>query len=974
MPNQILYNFWSDTKICISPLLGRGSQFYSRSSNTLYTIEAESWGGNGPTGYSLVGRDPDDGTQQSTFSLDDTRWMQINQLSNGNWLICGLSNSSSYTELRNHDGELLWRTTGIGGRYDMSRDVAITSDERYAFVPSGADGNGDPAFGSGITKLDLATGEIKVSLASVQGAGAGYRVFSGSNNSVLVDTSTHLNIYDQNLQFIRSIRHPFSSDQNQSVNSRVISVLQSEDGGLYMVGINTIGDLYDPELQNQQVVFGFAAKYDANGSKVWERQLDSKGLNINVVDAQFLPDGTIGVIGNTGWGDDGSTWLGSISRDGEQIQNNLFSSLDTSSGFFVDSDGNIRCYSVSGVNGSQPGTYTLLSFTGTTYTLGDSVVLADLSSNSTAHEITGNTQDNIIIGNSLENTISGSDGNDTINGGQGNDNLSGGVGNDRLIGGEGEDTTDYSETLQNLDINLVAGAATGAGSDVLVSIENIIGGVGNDTMVGNENNNRLMGGVGNDHIDGGDGFDSADFSSATAGVTVDLATGTATGDGTDILISIENAIGSFADDDLTGSTADNTLKGGGGKDKIKGGAGRDILEGGEGNDYLYAGDGDDIVDAGEGDDEIVGGDGRGNDNYLGGSGVDTVVFKSSLSNSVSVNLRSGQASGVEIGSDVLNGIENVTAGQVDDLITGDSNNNRIDGQAGNDTVYFQGNRSEYQFTTDSGGNLVVTDGISNRDGIDTLINVETLQFADISASVSSVLTNLAGGSSANGSGSSGTGSGSSSTTSASPSSNPPSVTTANQPSTSETTPMSPTSSLPQNPLQDSPVLGIQPQETVTTVQLQTPLTIGDQQFTQAVVGTERRDTVTGSDAGEAIAGGKDKDRLTGNGGPDAFLFETLGEFGKQSFDIVTDFNPAEGDRLALAQEVFNGITRIKFQAVNGRLGAKEAAATNKNIVYDQRSGTVYFNANGSKSGWGDGGEFVKLLGAPEIGKGDFAIV
>jgi len=132
--------------------------------------------------------------------------------------------------------------------------------------------------------------------------------------------------------------------------------------------------------------------------------------------------------------------------------------------------------------------------------------------------------------------------------------------------------------------------------------------------------------------------------------------------------------------------------------------------------------------------------------------------------------------------------------------------------------------------------------------------------------------------------------------------------------------------------------------------------------------------VTGTAAGEAIAGGKNKDRLTGNGGPDAFLFESPGEFGRQSLDIVTDFKPSEGDMVAVAQEVFNGITQIQFQAVNGRQGAKEAAAMNKNIVYDQRSGIVYFNANGSRSGWGDGGEFVKLLGAPKIDKGHFVIV
>ncbi|WP_447762571.1 M10 family metallopeptidase C-terminal domain-containing protein [Sphingopyxis panaciterrae] len=73
-------------------------------------------------------------------------------------------------------------------------------------------------------------------------------------------------------------------------------------------------------------------------------------------------------------------------------------------------------------------------------------------------------------------------------------------------------------------------------------IENAIGGNGNDILVGNSANNNLNGGA---------GWDTLDFSHLTSGVTVNLQAGTATGDGSDTLLSIENIVGGAGDDVLT---------------------------------------------------------------------------------------------------------------------------------------------------------------------------------------------------------------------------------------------------------------------------------------------------------------------------------------------------------------------------------------------------------------------------------------
>ena len=85
---------------------------------------------------------------------------------------------------------------------------------------------------------------------------------------------------------------------------------------------------------------------------------------------------------------------------------------------------------------------------------------------------------------------------------------------------------------------------------------------GNDSLKGADGNDTLVGGWGDDTLDGGDGSDMADYSHVTAGLTVDLAAGTATGEGTDKLILIENVIGGAGQDLLIGNAGDNALFGG----------------------------------------------------------------------------------------------------------------------------------------------------------------------------------------------------------------------------------------------------------------------------------------------------------------------------------------------------------------------------------------------------------------------------
>jgi Ca2+-binding RTX toxin-like protein len=89
----------------------------------------------------------------------------------------------------------------------------------------------------------------------------------------------------------------------------------------------------------------------------------------------------------------------------------------------------------------------------------------------------------------------------------------------------------------------------------------------------------------------GDWLDYANYSDA---VTVNLATGVATGV-TGTVSNIQNVFGGNHGNTLTGNAQGNILIGGDGADTIIGGSGRSLLIGGRGSDTIGGGADDDIV-------------------------------------------------------------------------------------------------------------------------------------------------------------------------------------------------------------------------------------------------------------------------------------------------------------------------------------------------------------------------------------------
>ena len=194
--------------------------------------------------------------------------------------------------------------------------------------------------------------------------------------------------------------------------------------------------------------------------------------------------------------------------------------------------------------------------------------------------------DDLLSGGNADPAVTGA--NNFLDGGAGDDRVFGGARGDDLIGEDGDDLLDGGG-----GDDLLFGDAGrdwlrgGTGADYLR------GGAGDDQLDGGAGDDRLDGALGADLLNGGAGSDTAEYYGAESGVVVSLALGLAWEDGRlDLLSSIENAAGSFFDDQLIGSAGANRLLGDAGDDRLSGRGGADWLEGGAGADLFLFGDGD----------------------------------------------------------------------------------------------------------------------------------------------------------------------------------------------------------------------------------------------------------------------------------------------------------------------------------------------------------------------------------------------
>ena len=264
----------------------------------------------------------------------------------------------------------------------------------------------------------------------------------------------------------------------------------------------------------------------------------------------------------------------------------------------------------------------------------------------------------------------------------------------------------------------------GSGDDLVAgnAVANYLSGRdGDDRLWGSGGDDILEGGAGTDRLDGDAGLDWVSYRGSDAAVTVNLGLGTVMGGHAegDVLIEIENVIGSDYEDVLVGNDGANRLEGGAGADQLDGGAGidwasyqwsdagvivdltEDTAEGGHaqgdvitnienvtGSDYgdvLWGDEGANRLEGGEGDDELYGGAGA--DMLNGGPGDDHAYYTSS---SIGVLVRLHNANAVKYGEaegDTLIDIEHLVGSEHNDILAGDGEDNILEGRNGDDVLY-----------------------------------------------------------------------------------------------------------------------------------------------------------------------------------------------------------------------------------------------------------------------------------------------
>ncbi|MEH2197999.1 beta strand repeat-containing protein [Nostoc sp.] len=609
-----------------------------------------------------------------------------------------------------------------------------------------------------------------------------------------------------------------------------------------------------------------------------------------------------------------------------------------------------------------------------------------------------------ILGTSYDDNIVGNSGNDTLFGGSGNDTLTGGAGSDKFVynnngyysqdtdiitdfGGVGKASNPSATVIASLDTLQFTGSGftaqnlqlTQNGNNLEITFEDV---ANSKVILQNfklENLDNLPAtssrpAIGNILFDGQTSItDSFDVFDANATQTTLFNRNTVT-----FLNDLNNNITGFdnSNDTINGQGGDDIIDGLSGNDILRGDAGNDTLIGGAGNDTLNSGTGDNILDGGIGNDSLSASSSIGNNILNGGAGDDTLNASSSKGDNLlfggdgndSVDIsglvyyysfRPRQDSRSS-GNNILNGgAGNDTLGA-----GGSKGNNLLSGGDGNDSLDISGSYSNnYDNSTDSRsiGNNTLNGGAGNdtlraggSTGDNLLSGGDGNDYLDISGGYSysdsrSILNGGAGddtldASSSKGdnllSGGDGNDSFYLSTTSPDTTSSDLVTQTVNGGNGNDL--------LSINDYLATKAIASTFNATTKTGSVTADGYLVNYNNIEAlnISGTDYNDLIVGSNGNDTLTGGKGNDSLYGGNGNDTFVFSNYNE----GVDSLYDFNAAN-ELIQVSAFAFGGGLSIGSLAANQFTLGTSATAIAQRFIYDNSTGGLYFDQDGSAAGF-----------------------
>lgn len=351
----------------------------------------------------------------------------------------------------------------------------------------------------------------------------------------------------------------------------------------------------------------------------------------------------------------------------------------------------------------------------------------------------------------------------------------------------GVDTLDVSGWDANQTVDLMAGAFSSVGArtsaanpavsmtnNVAIAfgatIENAVGGAGNDSLFGNDAANTLRGNAGSDLLDGRAGADALIGGAGDDVYVVDDAGDVVTessGEGTDtvratvshalaaeierleLIGSAVDGVGNALNNIVVGNALANNIQARDGDDRVEAGDGADVVYGENGVDLLFGEAGDDVLYGGAGGDALNGGDGidyldggQGEDYLEGGVGDDVYVVDSPGDNIVEaagggrdtvyansdLTIKANLENLVMVGALAVNAVGNsesnyVRGNEFDNNIQGLGDTDYLEGGGGADKLY-GGTELDWLYGQEG------DDILYGEDGADALVGGDGIDYLD----------------------------------------------------------------------------------------------------------------------------------------------------------------------------------------------------------------------------------------------------
>ncbi|MBN4004112.1 FG-GAP-like repeat-containing protein [Nostoc sp. LPT] len=589
---------------------------------------------------------------------------------------------------------------------------------------------------------------------------------------------------------------------------------------------------------------------------------------------------------------------------------------------------------------------------------------------------------NIAGFNNSNDVINGQGGNDRIDALSGNDLLRGGTGDDSLIGGAGDDS-------------LIGGTGN----------DSLIGGTGNDSLIGDTGNDSLIGGTGNDSLIGGTGDDSligdTGNDSLIGGTGNDSLIG---GTGNDRLI-VDNSPGNNLlcggndNDSLVLSSADgnNTLNGGAGDDLFDDNSslGDNLLSGGDGNDSFTVSInfdarsyGNNTLNGGAGDDNFNAQFLLGNNLFYGGDGDDSFLFSARYTSSLVTTTVDGgtgddtlrfiyddtsltegitsafnattNISSITVNTNRLNykNIErlDIIGTRYNDNIVGSNGNDTLVGNDGNDTL--NGGTGDDNLSANSSKGNDLVDGGDGNDSLSAFGYYDDYrgQFSLSAISGNNTLNGGAGDdnlvtnySSGNNLLSGGNGNDSLNASGS-----------ASLYSFYGVYTVSGNNTLNGGAGDDQLIVDYSSGANL--------LLGGDGNDSLSASNASGNNTLYGGNGNDILTGGNGNDSLTGGFGTDTFVFNSYNE----GVDRLYDFN-ASNELIQISATGFGGgLSKGSLFANQFTLGTS-ATTSNQRFIYDNITGGLYFDQDGSAAGFTQV-KFAQLSTGLSLTENNFVVV